>query len=229
MKHVIITGASGNLGQAAVERFSGDGYHVIATVTPGKRLPFPVGENVETIEADLSNDESVASVIAAVVEKYKTIDAALLLVGGYASGDIRETDNSLLQKMFSVNFATAYFISRILFQHMLQQQSRGRIVFVGSRAALKPLEGKNSLAYALSKSLLFNLAEILNAEGSKHDVTCSIVVPSTIDTFVNRQAMPDADFDKWVKPQEVADAMASICADENKSWRGTVLKVYGRA
>ncbi len=228
MKNVIITGASGNLGRVTVEKFAREGYRIIATVTPGKTLPFHVPDNMETVEADLTNEKAVESVIAAITSKYNIIDAALLLVGGYASGGICETDNALLQEMISVNFKTAYFASRFIFPHMLQQETGGRIVFVGSRAALKPVEGKNSIAYALSKSLIFNLAEILNAEGSKRNVTSSVVIPSTIDTPINRQSMPDADFNRWVKPEEIADAMALICAEENKSWRGTVLKVYGQ-
>ncbi|MEJ7644161.1 MAG: SDR family NAD(P)-dependent oxidoreductase [Chryseolinea sp.] len=227
MKHVVITGASGNLGKAAVEKFSRAGYFVIATISPGKPLPYSIPANVATIDADLTNEKAVESVVASIIKKYKTIDAALLLVGGYAQGGIQETDNALLRKMFSINFESAYFIARMLFQHMLLQESGGRIVFAGSRPAIKPIEGKNSVAYALSKSLIFNLAELLNAEGSKRNVTSSVIVPSTIDTPANRQAMPDADFSCWVKPEEIADAMAIICAEENRSWRGTVVKVYG--
>ena len=227
MKNVLITGASGNLGKAAVEKFSRAGYFVIATISPGKPLPYPTPANVVSIDADVTNEKAVESLIASVIAKYKEVDAALLLVGGYAQGGIQETDHMLLRKMFSVNFESAYFIARNLFQHMLLQKNGGRLVFIGSRPAIKPIEGKNSVAYALSKSLIFNLAEILNAEGARRNVTSSVIIPSTIDTPANRQAMPDANFTSWVKPEEIADAMAIICAEENKNWRGTVLKVYG--
>jgi NAD(P)-dependent dehydrogenase (short-subunit alcohol dehydrogenase family) len=100
---------------------------------------------------------------------------------------------------------------------------------VGSRPALKAKDAKNSVAYSLSKSLIFKLADILNAEGASKNVTASVIVPSTIDTEANRRAMPDKDFSTWVKPDEIADAMAFLCSESGGALRETVLKIYGGA
>lgn len=229
MKTVIITGASGNLGKASVEKFLAEGYKVITTVTPGKTLGFEVKGHVETYDADLTDENSVTDVISRIIAKHKTIDAALLLVGGYAQGGIKETDGTVLKKMFTLNFDTAYFVARPLFEQMMQQSGGGRIVFIGSRPALKPKDANKSLGYALAKSLVFKLAEALNAAGSSKNVVASVVVPSTIDTPVNRHAMPDADFTTWVKPEEIADAMAHLCSSDSNAWREPVLKIYGRS
>jgi NAD(P)-dependent dehydrogenase (short-subunit alcohol dehydrogenase family) len=229
MKTVIITGASGNLGKACVEKFVADGYNVIATVTPGKTLGFEVKGNVQTYDADLSEEKAVEVVLNQVIGKYKNIDAALLLVGGYASGGIAETDGATLKKMFSLNFDTAYFVARPLFQQMIKQATGGRIVFVGARPALRPKDANKSLGYALSKSLIFKLAESLNAAGSDKNVTAAVVVPSTIDTPVNRQAMPNADFSAWVKAEDIAAAMAQLCSIDATGWREAVIKIYNRS
>jgi len=229
MKTVIITGASGSLGKASVEKFLAEGYKVIATVTPGRTLGFQVKGNVETYDADLTDEKSVTDVISRIISKHETVDAALLLVGGYAPGGIKETDGRVLKKMFTLNFDTAYFVARPLFEQMMQQSGGGRIVFVGSRPALKPKDANKSLGYALAKSLVFRLAEALNDAGSSKNVVASVVVPSTIDTPVNRQAMPDADFTTWVKPEEIADAMAHLCSSDSNAWREPVLKIYGRS
>jgi NAD(P)-dependent dehydrogenase (short-subunit alcohol dehydrogenase family) len=225
-KVVLITGASGNLGKAAVEKFIAEGYHVIATVTPGKVLNFDPA-HVETVEADLTDEVMIQHVIADVLKKHNTINAALLLAGGYASGGILNTDSNSLKKMWSSNFETAYYITRPLFEHMLSKNG-GRIVLVGARPALQPADGKKSLAYALSKSLLFKLAEILNAEGTEKNVVTSVIVPSTIDTPQNREAMPKADFSKWVKPEEIADVLAFAVSSDG-ILREPVFKVYGKA
>jgi NAD(P)-dependent dehydrogenase (short-subunit alcohol dehydrogenase family) len=217
------------LGKACVEKFIADGYKVIATVTPGKTLGFEVKGKIETYEADLSDEKSVESVVSQLIAKHKNIDAALLLVGGYSSGGIAETDGATLKKMFALNFDTAYFVARPLFQQMMKQSSGGRLVFVGARPALRPKDANKSLAYALSKSLIFKLAEALNAAGSDKNVTASVVVPSTIDTPVNRQAMPKADFTSWVKAEEIADAIAELCSAKSNAWRETVLKIYNGA
>lgn len=223
---IFITGASGNLGKATVEKFTSKGDRVIATVSPGKNLGFQVSGDLQTVEADLTDESSVNNVIQTVIAKNKTIDAAILLVGGFAMGGINETDGAALKKMFSLNFETAYFCARPLFNQM-QKQNGGRIVLIGSRPALIASAGKGVLAYALSKSLLFKLAEMLNAEGAANNVITSVVVPSTIDTPQNREAMPNADFSKWVTPEAIAEVIDF--AVSNPTLREPVLKVYGKS
>lgn len=227
-KNVLITGGSGGLGKTVVEKFVSEGYQVIATVSPGKTLGFEIA-GVETFEANLTDENNVNTVVDSIIKKHKTIDAAVLLVGGFTMGGINETDGRALKNMFSINFDTAYYVARPVFQKMITQSTGGRIVFVGSRPALVASQGKGVLAYALSKSLLFKLAEYLNAEGAAKNVVTAVVAPSTIDTPVNRKAMPDADFDAWVKPEEIAEVMTFIASTKGSALRDPVFKVYGNA
>jgi NAD(P)-dependent dehydrogenase (short-subunit alcohol dehydrogenase family) len=229
MKTVLITGAAGNLGKACVEKFLAEGYNVIATVTPGKDLGYKVDGPIETYDADLSDEKAVDQVVSKIIAKHQNIDAALLLVGGYASGGINDTDGSVLKKMLTLNFDTTYFVARPVFQQMMKQTSGGRIIMVGARPALKPKDGNKSFAYALSKSLIFKLADFLNAAGSEKNVNACVVVPSTIDTPPNRQAMPKADFSAWVKAEDIADTMAHLCSSKANAWRETVVKIYNRS
>ena len=76
-KNVIITGASGNLGGACVQRFANDGYQVIAVVPPGDKLRFDAPQNVAVVEADLLNEKSSEEFVGTVIRKHGTIDAAL--------------------------------------------------------------------------------------------------------------------------------------------------------
>jgi NAD(P)-dependent dehydrogenase (short-subunit alcohol dehydrogenase family) len=226
-KNVVITGASGNLGKATVQKFISAGYTVIATVSPGKTLPFDPAGNLETMEVDLRNEGQVDEVISQIIGKQKTIDAALLLAGGFAAGGIKTANGETLRNLYALNFETAYFAARPIFLQMQKQPAGGRIVLVGSRPVLLPKDGKNVIAYALSKSLLFKLAEYLNAEGASQNVVTSVIVPSTIDTPANRQSMPKADFSKWVKVEEIAELMEFICSRKADSVREPVYKVYG--
>jgi NAD(P)-dependent dehydrogenase (short-subunit alcohol dehydrogenase family) len=149
-------------------------------------------------------------------------------VGGYAPGSVQDTDGSALKKMYSLNFESAYFTARPAFAQMMAQGS-GKIILIGARPALTADEGKKSLPYALSKSLIFKLADFLNAEGSGNNVTTTVIVPSIIDTPANRKSMPSADFSAWVKPAEIAEAISFVVSDKNSALRETVLKMYGRA
>jgi NAD(P)-dependent dehydrogenase (short-subunit alcohol dehydrogenase family) len=228
-KTVLITGASGNLGKATVLKFISEGYKVIATVSPGKSLGYSVDGEIHEYEADLTNESSADSAIKEIITGHSNLDAGLLLVGGFAAGNIGKTNGDALKKMFSVNFDTAYYVARPLFNHMLTQADGGKLIFVGARPALNPKDGRHSVGYSLSKSLIFKLAEILNAEGASKNVVASVIVPSTIDTDANRKAMPEKDFTSWVKPEDIADAMAFLCTRSAAPFRETVLKIYNRA
>jgi NADP-dependent 3-hydroxy acid dehydrogenase YdfG len=166
--------------------------------------------------------------VSEILKKHKEIHAALLLVGGYAGGSIKDTTSTVLQKMYTVNFETAYHIARPVFNAMIKQ-SKGRIIFIGARPAISITEGKKNLAYGLAKSLIFKLADYLNAEAKGKNVVSSVIVPSTMDTTDNRNAMPDDDFSKWVKPEDVANMMAYIVSDKASAMREPVVKMYGES
>jgi NAD(P)-dependent dehydrogenase (short-subunit alcohol dehydrogenase family) len=227
-KNVLITGAAGNLGKAVVREFLREDYRVLMTVEPGKDPAFEPSENLAIFEADLQDETHSKSVVDQIVTRYKTIDIAVLLVGGFAAGGIDEADGTSVKKMIALNFDTAYFVARPVFQHMLATKIEGRIFVVGARPALYPNEGKDYLAYGLSKSMLFKLAEFLNAAGSNGNIVTTVIVPGTIDTPANREAMPKADVSKWVAPEEIARTVAFYCRDENRSLREPVLKFFGR-
>jgi NAD(P)-dependent dehydrogenase (short-subunit alcohol dehydrogenase family) len=225
-KTVIITGASGNLGKATVEKFVKEGYNIIATVSPGNKLGYYEDHpQVDIHYLNLQDEVGAEAMISESVKKYKSILAALLLAGGYAGGSIEDTTSTHVQKMFSMNFETAYHIARPVFK-VMAEQNEGRIIFIGARPAINDSEGKKNIAYGLSKSLIFKLADFMNAEAKDTNVSCSVIVPSTMDTSAKRQAMPKADFSKWVKLEDVAVKMFAIVSDVSNQ-QESVVKMYG--
>lgn len=228
-KNVLITGATGNLGQAVVKRFAEDGYTIIATSHHSRELGYQTAGEVDVHQLNLNIRKEVINFIEEIYEKYDTIHAGLFLAGGYQYGNIHDVNETIIDKMIAINFKTAFLLSRQLFLKMLKQGKPGKLVFVGARPALQSSAGKDSFAYALSKSLIFQFSDLLNAEGVSTGITSSVVVPSIIDTPPNRKAMPDANFDHWVKPVEIADAIAYICSEKSSALRETVLKIYGRS
>ena len=229
MKTVIITGANGNLGSAVTNSFIAKDYKVIATVRKEEdRNGLPDHPNLQVEVIDLTEEVKTEGFIRDVIERHHSIDGALLLVGGFTMGSIASTRSEDIKRQISLNFDTAYHVTRPLFQHMMEQ-NKGRILFVGARPALQASAGKNLVAYGLSKSMLFKLAEYLNTEAKGKNVTVSVIVPSTIDTEPNRKSMPDADYEKWVKPEALAEVMEFIVSGKGDPLRETVLKVYNNA
>jgi len=229
MKTVIITGANGNLGIAVTKEFIDKNYRVIATVSnENSKTDFNPHPNLDIWVVNLTDEKETNYFIAKLIQQYAFIDAALLLVGGFAMGDIGNTSGDDLHKQIALNFETAFYITKPLFGHMLNNK-KGNIVFIGARPALNAVQGKNLIAYGLSKSLLFKLAEYLNEAARGLNVSVSVVVPSTLDTPLNRKSMPDVDPGNWVKPGEIAETLEFLVSDKSSALRETVLKIYKNA
>jgi NAD(P)-dependent dehydrogenase (short-subunit alcohol dehydrogenase family) len=228
-KTIIITGANGNLGTAVTKVFLDKGYKVIATVhNDDAKKEMPGHSNLQVEAVNLANEMEAASFVQSSIDANKKIDGALMLAGGFAMGNIAATKNEDIKKQVSLNFDTAYHIARPLLEHLLQN-NYGRLVFIGARPAIKAVNGKSLIAYGLSKSLLFKLAEYINEEAKGKNVTATVIVPSTIDTPLNRKSMPDTDPDNWVKPEALAEIIEFVCSEKSSTLRETVLKVYNNA
>ena len=229
MKTAIVTGASGNMGQAVVKKLIDEGYKVIGTIIPNDPVPidFPA-DKFDKVVVDLMSEDESAKFVNDIVSKYGSVVAAVLTVGGFAMGSVAETKTSDITKQYKLNFETAYNSARPIFIQMLKQKS-GRIFIIGSRPGLNAMFSKGMVAYGLAKSLIFRLAELMNDEAKGINVVTSVVVPSTIDTPQNRKAMPDADPSKWVKPEAIADAIYFYCTDAASVLREPVIKVYNNA
>jgi len=228
-KTVIITGATGNLGSAVTKKFLAEGYTVIATVTSEEsKKELPQSDKLQAEIVNLTDENETENLVQRTIAQHKRLDAALLLVGGFAMGNIGATKSGDIKKQLALNFDTAYNLARPLFAHMMEN-GEGRLVFIGSRPALNAAAGKNLIAYGLSKSLLFKLAEYLNEEAKGRNVTATVVAPSTIDTPLNRKDMPNANPDNWVKPEALADVLEFVVSGKAAPLRETVLKVYNNS
>ena len=229
MKSIIITGANGNLGVATVKRFLDEGYRVIAVDGKNDHLDFALtNPHFEFEPVNLTEESESAAFVSRSIQKHDRIDSALMLVGGFSAGNIGATSGTELKNQFRLNFETAYYLSRPLLDHM-KKNGYGRLIFIGSRPALNPSQGYGLIAYALAKSLLFRLAEFINEENKGSAITATVVVPSTIDTPLNRKNMPSADPSAWVRPEKLADVLAFLVSSQADPLRETVLKVYNNS
>ena len=229
MQTVIITGVSGNLGQAVAKKFLKENFKVIGTVIPNDPVQITISNpNFERVVVDLMNEDEAEKFVQTAAEKYKTIDVAVLTVGGFAMGSIAETKMADILKQHKLNFQTTYHVARPVFVEMLKQGS-GRIFLTGARTGIDMKFSKGTTAYGLSKSLIFRLAELMNEEAKGKNVLTSVIAPSIIDTPQNRQSMPKANPDDWVKAEDIADIIYFYSAPEASVLRETVLKVYNNA
>ncbi len=224
---ILVTGASGNLGPTVTGRLVRDGYHIHAPVRNAETAERLTGPQLTAHPLDLTDEAA----IEAYVQQLSATDdvaAAVLLAGGYAGGNLLETDGETLRDMFALNFETAYHPVRALLP-VFERRGGGQFILVGSRPALQPADALGSVAYALSKSLIFRLAELINVYGKDRGITASVIVPSTIDTPDNRRYMPEADFTRWVQPEAIADTISFLLSASGRQLREGIFKLYNEA
>lgn len=228
-KIALITGSSGNLGQEVVNKFIAEEYKVIGTVSAAgnSKNNFP-GDRFERVVVDLMNEDESSAFIDATIKKHTKIDIAVLTVGGFAMGEMATTSAGDIHQQYKLNFETAYHIARPVFAQMMKQNA-GRIFLIGSKPGMDAKNGKGLVAYGLAKSLIFRLAELMNQEAEGHNVVVSVIVPATIDTPQNRKAMPDADFNNWVTPENIAAIISYYASNDASSLREPVIKIYGNS
>ena len=203
-RNIIITGAAGALGTAVVEKFKREGYHVIALLRPGQD---EVSEEADdSYEVDVTDESAVLEFVREFQMQYNDLDAIAMIVGGFAMGNIESTSQKDLLSMFQLNFFSAFHLVQG-FLPIMKKQQKGTFLFVGARPALQLSDAKEMVAYSLSKKMVLSLSEILAEEVKGTQIRTHVFVPSVIDTEVNRAAMPDADFGKWVNPTDIAEAM----------------------
>jgi NAD(P)-dependent dehydrogenase (short-subunit alcohol dehydrogenase family) len=228
-RSAIVTGGTGGLGAAVVERLRDDGWRLVVPWIVESELE-RVGERdgVELIRADLSDPDAVASVVAtAAGSEEAPLRGVVNLVGGFAvGGRVHETPVEDFEKQFRLNLRPTYLMISASVPHLLAAGG-GSIVCAGSRAALQPFPG--AAGYISSKAAVTALAQAVAAEYKNDGIRCNAILPSVIDTPVNRASMPKADFDRWVKPAEIAGVIAWLLSDDSSPTSGAAVPVYGRA
>lgn len=225
----IVTGGTGGLGSAVVARLLVGGWRVVVPWVVERELErVERHEGLELVKADLFEQASVDEVIeAATADGAPPLRGLVNLVGGFAMGTrVHETPIEEFERQFRLNLRSAYLMTQASVPHMLEHGG-GSIVCVGTRAALQPFKG--AAGYIASKAAVIAFSGAVAVEYKDDGIRCNTILPSVIDTPGNRASMPDADFDRWVKPAEIAGVIAHLLSDDSSPVSGAAIPVYGRA
>jgi NAD(P)-dependent dehydrogenase (short-subunit alcohol dehydrogenase family) len=221
----IVTGGTGGLGAAVTRTLLDHGWRVVVPWFDERELDrVPEHDRLELVQADLTDPASAANVVATAGDGLR---ALANLVGGFAMGDrVHETPIEDFEAQLRLNLRPTYLMCAAAIPVMLAAGD-GAIVCVSSRAALQPFAG--AAGYITAKAAVLAFVDALDAEYRKDHIRTNAILPSTIDTPANRRSMPDADFDTWVKPEEIAEVIALLCSDRARVTSGARVPVYGRA
>ncbi|NJL06656.1 MAG: SDR family NAD(P)-dependent oxidoreductase [Chloroflexaceae bacterium] len=233
-KIALITGATGGLGGAVVAALHNDGatiavphQHAGELDTLRERQGLPADARLHGAVVNLLDAAAVETFCNDVATTHGGINILINIAGGFAGGKpVHATDWDVWQGQLDLNLKTAVLTSRYAVPHMIARGS-GAIINIGSRAAVQP--SKNLAAYAASKRAVLYLTETMAAELLEQNITVNAVLPSTIDTPGNRAAMPNGNFDTWVKPAEIAAVIRFLVGADARIISGATIPVYGQS
>lgn len=232
-KIVLVAGGTGGLGRAVSLAFLHERARVVVTYRTQKEfdvLTNAAGEHSSLLEGDkvdVTDEAAVKQLIDRILSEHGRLDALVNAVGGYAGGvPLWRLESKVFEQMLALNLRSGYVLSRAVVPSMLEQKN-GVIVNVASKAAFDHAPG--AAAYVASKAAAVAMMDSLAADLKGTGLRVNSILPSIIDTELNRKAMPNADFSVWPKPEDIAQVILFLCSDDAKLIHGAAVPVYGNS
>jgi NAD(P)-dependent dehydrogenase (short-subunit alcohol dehydrogenase family) len=232
-KTVLVAGGTGGLGNAVCLAFLEEGARVVVTYRKEEEyaaLKSGAGVKAAALEGslvDVTDERATADLVAGIVARHGRLDALVNAVGAYVGGvTLWELETKVFDAMLSLNLRSGYALARAVLPAMLKQR-HGSIVNVAAKAAFD--HGAGAAAYAASKAAAVAMMDSLAADVKGTGVRVNSILPSIIDTAVNRKAIPNADFTAWPKPEQIAQVILFLCSDNAAVVHGAAVPVYGNS
>jgi meso-butanediol dehydrogenase / (S,S)-butanediol dehydrogenase / diacetyl reductase len=239
-RSALITGAASGIGRATAERLAAEGALLTLTDVNADGLEETastckdLGATVQALVSDVSDEASVAEVIAAAVSAHDRLDVVCNVAGILQFKDFRLTTLEDFNRIISVNLAGTFLVCRDAMPHLLESQ--GNIVNITSTAALAGHPWTSS--YSASKGGVLALTLTLAVEFGKMGVRCNGVAPGSIETPIQaafelpeggdpkliHRIMP---LDRMRGPEQIASAVAYLGSDDAAHVNGEILRVDG--
>ncbi|WHZ19867.1 MAG: hypothetical protein OJF55_002016 [Rhodanobacteraceae bacterium] len=220
-KRIAITGAFGSLGSAVVQAAVAAGAKVAAIDRADAPADLHGAHAIGGV--DLSDTAQAQTAIDAAARALDGLDALVNIAGTFRFETLADGGPDTWDFLYRINLRTAVTASKAALAHL---PDGGRIVNIGAAAALKAGAGMG--AYAASKSGVMRFTESLAEELKPRGITVNALLPSIIDTPPNRKDMPKADFDKWVKPAQLADVIVFLLSEQASAITGALIPVTGK-
>ena len=230
-KVALVAGGTGGLGKAVTLAFLHEGASVVATYIikeEAEALRDAVGfsSQLELLPLDATDETACRALVDGITARHGHLDILVNTIGGYAGGKaLWETEPKTWHLMMNLNVNAGYALAHAAIPAMLKQKN-GSVVNVAARAAFDHAAG--AAAYAASKSAALAMIDCLAQDVRGTGVRVNSVLPSIIDTEANRRAMPNGDFSKWPRPEEIARVILFLCTDEARLIHGGAIPVYGQ-
>jgi NAD(P)-dependent dehydrogenase (short-subunit alcohol dehydrogenase family) len=224
-KKIAVTGAFGALGSEVATRVRAAGATVACIdFAPTSKAPGSIADHVLLGDVDLSSPDTASKALQSAARRMNGLDGIVNIAGGFRWEKIEGGSLETWNQLYNVNLRTA--LNAVQAALPLLQKQTGRIINIGAAASIKAGTGMG--AYAASKAGVAKLTEALADELKDSGICVNAVLPSIIDTPANRADMPTAEYDRWVKPEQVADLIIFLLSDRASAITGALIPIVGR-
>jgi NAD(P)-dependent dehydrogenase (short-subunit alcohol dehydrogenase family) len=243
-KTALVTGAGTGIGAAAATRLSEEGARVILMgrrVEPLKTIAAHMGG--EVFAGDAASSEDTAKAVALAQDRFGSLDVVVANAGGHGFGTLLETDDAEWQASARANLDTSMVLLRAALPAL--KASKGAICVTASIASLAAPAG--AFGYTVMKHAQIGLVRAIARDFGRDGVRCNAVCPGWVttemadaemDELMERSGLPtreaayrhvtkDVPLGRPASPDEVAAAIAFLCASEASAITGAVLTVDG--
>jgi len=216
---VIVTGGFGTLGRAVSDAFTAAGDKVarvdfVPTAKEEGKSALDIGG------VDIADPATAESVVKQVTDKLGAPSVLVNIAGGFVWEPLHGGGAPTWERMFRMNALTAASMAKAAVPALTGQAS---IINIGANAAHKAAAGMGG--YTASKAAVHKLTESLAEELKGKDITVNAVLPSIIDTPVNRADMPDADPREWIRPDALAEVILFLASPAARTITGALIPV----
>jgi NAD(P)-dependent dehydrogenase (short-subunit alcohol dehydrogenase family) len=223
----VVTGAKGHLGGTVSEVFLQHGMKVVgADISVESRVLEADGDrdDMHWMYLDGAQPDTVDTLVDAVEDDLGPIDYFVNCAGGFRWTLIGDASDADIGFLVDANLKSALFGVRAVLPKM-KERGRGRILLMSSKSTLNPSKGEGP--YTATKAALNALTKSVADEVKTTGVTINAILPTVIDTPTNREDMPDADFENWVKREQIADLMLDLLGPTGDPINGALIPISG--
>ena len=244
-KVAIITGGSGGIGSAAAKLFAAEGGRILLVDLDEDALQRTVAEigadQATHVVADVTEATQTQGYVAAAVEKFGSVDIALLNAGIEGTIEpITDYPVEMFDKVIAVN-VRGVFLGLKYVMPAISRRGGGSIVITSSTAGIRGTNGMS--AYITSKHAVIGLMRTAALEGAESNIRVNTVNPAPIDTRMmasieEQRGLPTGDrsnrpmaqrlpLQRYGEPEEVARLMLFLGSEDGSFCTGGVYMVDG--
>jgi len=237
-KTVIITGASGGIGNATAKVFAANGYNLALTYNHGstKELEDELKKynvDVKSFKLDQEKESSISKCIKDITSSFDYIDTIVCNAGIAERGDLlTEKSTSEIDHILDVNLRGTILLNREVAKIFIKQK-HGNIINISS---VHGLEGAScEVTYSATKAGVIGLTKALASELAPYNIRVNAIAPAFIETNMTscytskekKEIIKRTPLGRLGKPEDVADAIYFLASDKASFITGICLPITG--